>query len=344
MVIGNADRLHFLEGGGELSGVAGTPGRRNEAGGEPELLDAYSQAVIGVAEKVGPTVVAIRVRKGSSPFPAGGNGSGSGVLITPDGFVLTNNHVVEKTEELEVSLTDGRAYKARAIGTDPATDLAVVRVSDSGLPAAVLGDSDHLRVGQLAVAIGNPLGFQSTVSAGVISALGRSLRSQSGRLIENVIQTDVALNPGNSGGPLVDSLGRVIGINTAMIYLAQGISFAIPVNTARWVVGELVSHGRVRRAYLGITAQARPVNRRLQHQLSLDSPTVVEVVTIETDGPASRAGLEKGDLIYALNGKSVATVDDIHRMLAGHPPGVPLDLKILRRGKIKELEIISGEM
>jgi S1-C subfamily serine protease len=206
-----------------------------------------------------------------------------------------------------------------------------------------LGDSDGLRVGQLVIAIGNPFGFQSTVSAGVVSALGRSLRSQSGRLIENVIQTDVALNPGNSGGPLVDSRGRVVGVNTAMIAMAQGISFAVPIATARWVVSELVSHGRVRRAYLGIGAQVRPVSRRVQLHLGLERQSVVEIASVERGGPAAEAGLERGDLIHRLDTKPVATVDDIHRILSQHPPTTPLETRILRRGREQTLVIVSGE-
>ncbi len=282
--------------------------------------------------------------------PAGGSRlgrlQGSGFFVSAAGHFITNAHVVRNHVRLMVAPSTGQPgkFSAEVLSIVPSVDLALCRMrSTSGsafsVVPVVFGDAMALRGGVDEIVVyGYPLGTkQLHPTRGVFGgweSVGTGM----------LLRTDAALNPGNSGGPLVDSLGRVIGINTAMIYLAQGISFAIPVNTARWVVGELVSHGRVRRAYLGITAQARPVNRRLQHQLSLDSPTVVEVVTIETDGPASRAGLEKGDLIYALNGKSVATVDDIHRMLAGHPPGVPLDLKILRRGKIKELEIISGEM
>ena len=310
---------------------------------DAELLDAYSRAVIRVAEEVGPSVVAIDVSRKSGRRAPGGEGAGSGVIITPDGFVLTNNHVVEGSDGLKVSLTDGRSLPAEAVGLDPATDLAVIRVADGSLPAAALGDSDHLRVGQLVIAIGNPLGFQSTVCAGVVSALGRSLRSQSGRLIDNVIQTDVALNPGNSGGPLVDSRGRVIGINTAMIYMAQGISFSIPINTARWVVSELVMHGRVRRAYLGIGAQPRPVNRRLQYRLELDAPAVVEVVSIEEGAPAGRAGLERGDLIFRAGGHRVASVDDLHRILSRWPAGRAMNLDILRSGSIVSLQIMPAE-
>jgi S1-C subfamily serine protease len=321
--------------------------RKGARPSDQELLDAYSRAVTRVVETVGPSVVAISVRKNRGGRRPGtepeGAGAGSGVIITPDGFVLTNNHVVENSDGLEVSLTDGRTFDAQVIGTDPATDLAVIRIADGSLPASELGDSDQLKVGQLVIAIGNPLGFQSTVSAGVVSAVGRSLRSQSGRLIDGVIQTDVALNPGNSGGPLVDSWGRVVGINTAMIYMAQGISFAIPINTTRWVVTELVMHGKVRRAYLGIGAQSRPVNRKVQHTLDLVSPAVVEVVNIEKGGPAEQAGFEPGDCIFGLNDNKVATVDDLHRLLSKWPPGTPLEVKLLRRGRVEVLNITPRE-
>lgn len=308
------------------------------------LLDAYSRAVVGVVEKVGPAVVSIGVKKRTRSPRFGQEGAGSGVIIAPDGFVLTNSHVVEGAEEVEVSLTDGRTFSADIVGSDSATDLAVVRADAGSLPAAELGDSNSLRVGQLAIAIGNPLGFQSTVSTGVISALGRALRSQSGRLIESVIQTDVPLNPGNSGGPLVDSRGRVIGINTAMIFMAQGISFAVPVNTAKWVVGELVTRGKVKRAYLGIAGQVRPISRRFQRQFELETATAVEVVSIEEQGPASRAGLREGDLIVAVNGKNVASVDDIHRLLTSWTTGSLLGLTILRNGEQLQVQVIPDEM
>lgn len=313
------------------------------SGGDDDLLDAYSRAVVGVIEKVGPAVVSIGVKKQSAAPRFGSEGAGSGVIIAPDGFVLTNNHVVEQAREIQVGLTDGNSFPAQIAGTDPATDLAIVRVVSGGLPTAELGNSDSLRVGQLVIAIGNPLGFQSTVSTGVISALGRALRSQSGRLIENVIQTDVALNPGNSGGPLVDSRGRVIGINTAMIFMAQGISFAIPVNTAKWVVSELIRHGQVRRAHLGLIGQVRPVSRAIQRQFSLPAASVVQVFSLEEKGPAYRAGLREGDLIIALNGDSIATIDDIHRLLADKPAGSPVDLTILRDGERRKIHVVSGE-
>jgi S1-C subfamily serine protease len=321
---------------GHISGASPQP--KNE-----DLLDAFSRAVVGVAEKVGPAVVSINVQNGRQRSRFRG-GTASGVIIAQDGFVLTNNHVVENAKSLEISLTDGRTVPARIIGTDSATDLAVVRLETNGLPVAELGNSESLRVGQLVIAIGNPLGFQSTVATGVISALGRSLRSQSGRLIENVIQTDVPLNPGNSGGPLVDSRGRVIGLNTAMIFMAQGISFAVPVNTAKWVVGELLARGKVRRAYLGLAGQVRPIDRRLQRLLGVEGSTAIEAFSVEKDGPADRAGMQRGDLIYALNGDKVANVDDIHRLLAEHPPGWQIKLSILRKRDLKELHIVTGEI
>jgi S1-C subfamily serine protease len=301
------------------------------------LLDAYSKTVVGVVEKVGPAVVSIKIRT-DGRFSRG-EGAGSGVIITPDAFILTNNHVVENAADIEVILTDGRTSKARIVGRDPATELAVIHATLDGLPFATLGNSQNLSVGQMAIAIGNPLGFQSTVSAGVISALGRSLRTQDGILIEDIIQTDVALNPGNSGGPLVDSLGRVIGINTAIIYMAQGISFAVPVNTAKWVAGELISHGRVSRGYLGIAAQTRPISRYLQRQLKLKAKNIVEIISIEKNSPAAAAGLAPGDLVYGLNEHEVNSVDDIHRFLARWAPGNTFSLKMIRGNQKIEVSV-----
>ncbi len=308
---------------------------------ETEVLDAYSRAVVAVAEAVGPTVVSITARP-RRPADAV-LGMGSGVIITPDGYALTNSHVVRDAERLGVALTDGRRLDATLVGDDPATDLAIVRVAASGLPAATLGRSATLRVGQLVVAIGNPLGLQSTVSAGVVSALGRSLRSVTGRLIDNVIQTDVPLNPGNSGGPLVDSRGRVVGINTAIIAMAQGLSFAIPVDTARWVVSQILTHGRVRRAYLGLGGHTRPVDRRLARALALETPWAVEVVSVEAGGPAARAGVRPGDLILALDGEPVAGIDDLQRRLGSRPVAEPVRLRVLRGGAPLEVVVIPTE-
>ena len=322
-------------------GPAETGGEGQEPGfQDADLLDAYSRAVIKVVESVGPAVVSIGVKKQAR---ASGDQSqtaeGSGLILTPDGFVVTNNHVVARAETVEIGLTDSTTLSGHIVGLDPETDLAVVRVMANGLPAASFGDSDRLHVGQLAIAIGNPLGFQNTVSTGVISALGRALRGQSGRLIENMIQTDVALNPGNSGGPLVDSHGRVIGINTAMISNAQGLSFAVPASTAQWVVSELILHGRVARLHLGIAGQNVPLHRRIQLHLDLKNSTAVQIVMIEERSLAQKAGLQAGDLILAVNSTHTASVDDIHRILSHPPAGGLLHLAILRGSDRREIEI-----
>jgi S1-C subfamily serine protease len=265
------------------------------------------------------------------------------VLFTPDGYALTNAHVVERAERLAIGLTDGASVSGRVIGIDLPTDLAVIRVDANGLPFARFGDSSRLRVGQLVVAIGNPLGYSSTVSAGVISALGRAMRSQTERLVENIIQTDVALNPGNSGGPLVDSRGAVVGINTAMILGAQGISFAIPINTAGWVVGQLMAKGRVRRSHLGIAGQNRPLHRALARRLGLEQASGVEVMGVETGGPAVEGGLHTGDIVVALGGQPVSTVDDVHRVLNAWPVGHALRVVVLRRMQPRVLTVLPGE-
>jgi len=308
------------------------------------LLDAYSRTVVSVVETVEPAVVSIAVgtRTGG---PLGGRiGAASGVIITPDGYVLTNSHVVHDAAGLDVTLTDGRTFGAILVGEDAATDLAVIRVNASGLPAARLGVSATLQVGQLVIAIGNPLGFQSTVSAGVVSAVGRAFRSTQGRLIENVIQTDVALNPGNSGGPLVDSRARVVGINTAVIAMAQGLSFAIPIDTAQWVVSQLLTRGRVARAYLGFAGQQRPIDRRLARAHHLSTLKAVEIVAVEARGPASRAGLREGDLLVAVNGRPIATVDDVHRMLVAWPIGEPLTVTVLRGAARLDFAVAPAEL
>jgi S1-C subfamily serine protease len=301
---------------------------------DAELMDAYSRAVTSVVDRIGPAVVHIRVKKQmrtrSRTVPDEMQGSGSGVIITPDGYIVTNSHVVEEAGAIEVSLADGSTYPAELVGQDPATDLAVLRVSASGLPIARLGDSDKLKAGQMAIAIGNPLGFQSTVTAGVISALGRSLRSRSGRLIENIIQTDAALNPGNSGGPLVDSRGLVIGINTAIIQFAQGICFAIPVNTVRWVVSLLIREGKVVRGFLGISGQTVPLPVRVTRYFHLPHNTGVQVLSVTPNSPAYIAGLKEGDIITALDEKPIASIDDIHRFLTREAIGKRLEVTVLR--------------
>jgi S1-C subfamily serine protease len=314
-----------------------------DAPAEAEALDAYSQAVVHAVEQVGPAVVSVMtggVRRGRGGEARGG---GSGVVIAPDGYVLTNSHVVAEASRVEIMLSDGRRLPAQVVGADPHTDLAVVRVAASGLPAATLGDSGRLRVGQLVVAIGNPLGFQATVTAGVISALGRTLRAQTGRLIDNVIQTDAALNPGNSGGPLVDSRGTVIGLNTAIIAFSQGLCFAIPVNTARWVAAQLIRDGRVRRAWLGITAQAAPLGREvvLRHRLAADR--AVGVVEVQPGSPADRAGLRSGDVIVALHGVPIVSADDLQRALGAERIGVPVPVEVLRDGERVRLQATPAE-
>ena len=308
-----------------------------------ELLDAYSRAVIAVVEAVGAAVVGISAGKHAPGSKIEQAGAGSGVLIAPDGYILTNNHVVQSATQLKAKLTGGTTLSATLIGADPATDLAVIRAEGSSLPFATLGDSTSLRVGQLVIAIGNPLGFQSSVSTGVVSALGRALRSQEGRLIENVIQHTAPLNPGNSGGPLVDSRGRVIGINTAIIALAQGIGFSIPSNTAKWVVSQLLTHGGVRRGYLGIAAQQQPLNRRLVRFYNLAKDYAVEVLSVHSQGPAGQAGMREGDLIVAINGQDVESVDDLHRFLSEWPIGQPKKLIVVRGSERMEMSVVPAE-
>jgi S1-C subfamily serine protease len=332
-------RFQLLTGNGQPQ----ESGEVSQPADDRELLDAYSRAVVDVVEAVTPSVVSIRILAETPRGPTG-EGAGSGFVVAPDGFVVTNDHVVDRAKQVTVVFTDGKELAARVVGTDPATDLALLRVPEGGLPAATIGASESLRVGQMAIAIGNPLGFQSTVSAGVISALGRNLRGRSGRLIENVIQTDVALNPGNSGGPLVDSHGRVIGVNTAMIQFAQGLCFAIPSSTMTWVVGELMTRGRVRRALIGVVAETRPVNRRVQRGFQLARPTAVHVVSVAENGPARRGGLREHDRIVAMAGQAVATVDDLQRILAKWTPGEPLTLTVLRNGgHPHELTVVPSE-
>ena len=308
---------------------------------DTELLDAYSRAVIHVVETVGPAVVNISVARAT---PRGDQqGAGSGVIVTPDGYIVTNHHVMNGAAQLTVALTDGSHYEADAVGSDAATDLAVIRTRASGLPYASLGDSRRLRVGQLVIAVGNPLGFESSVSTGVVSALGRGMRSDQGRLIENIIQHTAPLNPGNSGGPLLDSRGKAIGINTAIIARAQGIGFAIPASTAHWVLSQILQFGRVRRGYLGIAGRERPLDRRLARALDLAHARVVEIMTVEPEGPAARADLHSGDLILAANGETIQHVDDLHRALGSWPLGAPVTLTVLRRVQLLKVEVVPIE-
>jgi S1-C subfamily serine protease len=316
---------------------------RDDEKSDIELLDAYSNAVITVVDAVGPAVTSISVGKqthGSQPEQVG---AGSGVVIAPDGYILTNDHVVHNAQQLSVTLTDGRTLGATLVGTDPATDLAVIRAEGANLPYATLGNSASLHVGQLVIAIGNPFGFQSTVSTGVVSALGRALRSRQGRLIENIVQHTAPLNPGNSGGPLVDSRGRIVGVNTAIIMMAQGIGFAIPSDTAKWVVSQLLVHGRVRRGYLGVTARQRPLGRRLLRFHGLKGDSAVEVVSIATDSPAERGGIQTGDLIVAMDAQAVSSVDDIHRFLSEWLVGQSVTLSVVRGKERLEVQVTPIE-
>src|SRR5579862_6735180 len=309
---------------------------------EPSFLDAYSQTVMQVAEKIGPAVVAIEVET-SRRSGRQGRGGGSGFLFTPDGFMLTNSHVVHDAADIEVTLTGGRRYQGVLIGDDPQTDLAVVRILASDLKAAPLGDSSKLRPGQVVVAIGNPYGFQWTVTAGVVSALGRSLRSQSGRLIDNVVQTDAALNPGNSGGPLVNSHGEVIGVNTAVILPAQGICFAIPSSTAQFVAQRLIRDGAIHRGWLGVGGQNVTLHRRVALHHGLDGEGGVLVLGVEPSSPAARAGLREGDVIVRFGPARVAGIDDLHRRLTKDAVRKAERLGSLRRDEPVELEITPTE-
>lgn len=321
-------KLRFLLDEREAPQAPAGPARPGAEGSEQDVLDAYSRAVVHVVDTVGPGVVGVHVER---PGRRGDrSGTGSGVVVAPDGYILTNSHVVNGSRALAVEFTDGKRAGADLVGEDPATDLAVIRARASGLPHAALGDSAALRAGQLVIAIGNPLGFQSTVSAGVVSALGRSLRSLEGRLIENIIQHTAPLNPGNSGGPLVDSRGRVVGINTAIIAMAQGIGFAIPANTAQWVLSEVLTQGRVRRAYLGIAARSRPLDRRLARFHEVDNRFVVEVMSVTEGGPAAEAGVLSGDFIAAIDREAVASVDDLHHALARTRIGDRATLTVIR--------------
>jgi S1-C subfamily serine protease len=306
------------------------------------LLDAYSRTVAGVAASAGAAVIGIRRRRRdhdpADPF-APVLGAGSGVIIAPDGFVLTNHHVVRGAERLDAVLSDGTGIEARLVGADPDTDLALLRLARGGLPAATLGDSDALQVGQIAIAIGNPLGLQATVTAGVVSALHRTLRSQSGRLIEDVIQTDAALNPGNSGGALVDSAGRVVGITTAIIGGAQGLCFAVPIATAQWVIPALLRDGRVVRGYLGFAGQTQPLDRRLARRLGLEVPAAVLIASVVDSSPAAAAGLRPGDLLLALDGQAMPSVDAVHKRLDRDAIGRRVMLRLLRGGAVAERQV-----
>lgn len=298
---------------------------------DTEQLDAYSRTVIGVVDEVGPAVVGV-------------SGIGSGMILTPDGYVLTNHHVASATKRYEVHLRNGASILAELVGKDPHTDLALLRANGTGLPSARLGDSSQLRVGQLVVAIGSPFGFQSTVTTGVVSAVGRTMRAQSGRTIENIIQTDAPLNPGNSGGPLVDGRGHVVGINTAIVAMAQGICFAVPSNTAQRVVSLLLRDGKVVRAYLGITGEPWSLHRRLERYYHLDQASGVRVAGLDPNGPAKRGGLQEADVVVALADHPIKGVDDLQRFLTDWPVGVPVEARIIRGTELLTRTVIPAEL
>jgi len=309
------------------------------------LLDDYSRTVVAAVERVSPAVVNINIkhRVESHRGHREVGGSGSGFLIAPDGFILTNSHVVHDATAIEVNLSDGRELPARLIGDDPDTDLAVIRIDAPQLIHVRLADSENLRVGQIVIAIGNPLGFQASVTAGVISALGRSMHAQSGRLIDNVIQTDAALNPGNSGGPLVNSAGEVIGVNTAMIRPAQGICFAPASNTAKFVAGWLIRDGKIRRAYIGVAGQNVPIHRRVARFYNLPRETGVLVVSIEKNSPAAQAGLREGDVVIAFNRQPVASIHELHRFLVAEQIGIDSTMTVIRHTEKLDLSISPAE-
>src|SRR5213075_2212868 len=332
--------LNESEAGSAFESSQVSPGWNDAA-----LLDEYSRTVVSAADRVGSAVVNIDIKQRleSQRGPREVGGSGSGFVIAPDGFILTNSHVVHAANQIAVILSDGREYPAQLVGDDPDTDLAVIRIEAQHLFQVRLADSENLRVGQVVIAIGNPFGFQASVTAGVISALGRSMYSQSGRLIDNIIQTDAALNPGNSGGPLVNSAGEVIGVNTAMIRPAQGICFAIASNTARLVAGWLIRDGRIRRGYIGVAGQNVPIHRRIIRFYRLPLETGVLVVSIEKNSPAERAGLREGDLMVAFNGQPIGSVHDLHKILVGEQIGVSARLTVIRHTERMELSILPAE-
>jgi len=330
------------------AGLAGD--RLTQSQPDDDFMDAYSRAVITAAEKVSPSVVYIEVqqpvrrRRGNAPrLPQETRSSGSGFIFTPDGFILTNSHVVHRAKGIEVTISDGHKYQADLIGDDMDTDLAVIRINAPNLVPAHLGDAQKIRVGQLVVAIGNPYGFQYSVTAGVVSALGRSLRAQSGRLMDAVIQTDAALNPGNSGGPLVNSRGEVIGVNTAMILPAQGISFATSIDTAKFVASRLIRDGKVSRSYIGLAGQNVPLPRRIVRYYDLAVESGILIVSFEANSPARNAGLREGDIIIGLDEHPIAGIDDLHRLLTEDRIGHKSSLLVIRNTDRLSLAVIPEE-
>src|ERR1700722_3358172 len=319
------------------------PGEVEEIDDDAAELDAYSHTVVGAVDLVGPAVVSVHIgqQRDDSSIAVG---SGSGVIVTPDGYLLTNQHVVHRAARVSIKLTNGEQVEARVVAEDASTDLAVLHARTSGLPAVSLLTKAAARVGQLVGAIGNPFGFEATVSAGVISAHGRTLRGSDGRLIEGVVQHTAPLNPGNSGGPLVDARGRVVGINTAIIAAAQGIGFAVPASTAEWVISEVLTNGRVRRAYLGIAGRTRRLDRRLVRALALQTESALEIVAREPNTPAANSDLRIGDIILAAQSQNIASVDALHRFLSRWPIGESLQLSVLRRTQMLQLDIVREEM
>jgi S1-C subfamily serine protease len=334
--------LELVSDDSELAVDTAAPALAGGENGDAELLDAYSRAVIHAADRVSPAVVNIEVRHGKSARQRGG--SGSGFIFTPDGFILTNSHVVHGGHQIAAGLPDGRRFEAELVGDDPDTDLAVIRIVAGNLPYSVLGDSSSLKVGQLVVAIGNPYGFQYTVTAGVVSAMARSFRASSGRLIDNIIQTDAALNPGNSGGPLVNSRGEVVGVNTAVILPAQGLCFAIPSNTAAFVAGQLIQSGRVKRSYIGLGGQDVPLPRRVVRYHGLAGDGGVMAVQVDPNGPAARAGVLDGDIIVELDGSRVQRIDDLHRLLTEERVGKSCPVVLLRSVEKLTVKIVPREV
>src|SRR6266481_6843572 len=339
----NNSRIDFLF--HETDSDVSQPVRGETQLDDSELLDAYSRTVVSAVARVSPAVANIdvkqrlNVQRGTHEL----SGNGSGFIITPDGFILTNSHVVHAANSITVNLPDGREYPAQVTGDDPDTDLAVIRIGAPQLTHVRLADSENLRVGQLVIAIGNPLGFQASVTAGVISALGRSMHAQSGRLIDNIIQTDAALNPGNSGGPLVNSAGEVIGVNTAMIRPAQGICFAIASNTAKFVAGWLIKEGKIRRSYIGVAGQNVPIHRRVVRFYNLPLETGVLVVSVEKNSPAEKTGLREGDVIVAFDAKPIGSIHELHKMLMGEQIGVQSEITVVRHTEKLGLAITPAE-
>ncbi len=342
--------LQFLS----TEGQSADPSQRSTLLPDPaddQLLDAYSQTVTGVARRVSAAVVHLKIQKpptnaraAQSNRPPEPFGTGSGFVISSDGFVVTNSHVVNGATHIEATLPDGRSFQAHIIGDDAATDIAVIKIDGSNLVSLAFGESNRLQVGQIAIAIGNPYGFQYSVTAGVVSALGRTLRSQNGRLIDDVIQTDAALNPGNSGGPLVDSHGYVIGVNTAVILPAQGLCFAVASNLAKYVVGKLILEGRVRRGYIGIGAQTVPLPAKWMQTLELPTQGGIQIQSVEPDGPANNSDLRAGDIIVQFEGRPIDSIDLLHKALDASTIGRSINLWVLRDGALKSVAVTPGEM